>query len=456
MKLHILGICGVFMGGAARLAQELGHQVSGSDQNVYPPMSDELAALGVPLQQGYGPACFEPAPDLVIVGNALSRGNPAVERMLEQRIPYLSGPQWLAENILAGRKTIAVAGTHGKTTTTAILAWILHRAGLEPGFLIGGVAENFQGSARLGHPSGPFVIEADEYDTAFFDKRSKFVHYRPEVLIINNIEYDHADIFRNLEAIQLQFHHLLRTVPPNGKLILRDENRALEMVLGMGQWTPAIRFGGAESSWRIHPLKPDYSEFQVLQDGQEAGRANWLLFGEHNVENALAAIIAARELGVSPQQACESLAGFKGVRRRLQRLAAVNGIEVYDDFAHHPTAIARALAALRNRMVAAGAGQRLLAVLELGSNTMKSGAHRDALAASLAAADQVFVHEPPALDWDLRAALGDLGDKLRISDSIEELVAWLAAAATGEDRIIIMSNGGFGNIHQLLIERLQG
>ena len=456
MKLHILGICGVFMGGAARLAQELGHQVSGSDQNVYPPMSDELAALGVPLQQGYGPACFEPAPDLVIVGNALSRGNPAVERMLEQRIPYLSGPQWLAENILAGRKTVAVAGTHGKTTTTAILAWLLHRAGLEPGFLIGGVAENFQGSAQLGHPSGPFVIEADEYDTAFFDKRSKFVHYRPEILIINNIEYDHADIFRNLEAIQLQFHHLLRTVPPNGKLILRDENRALEVVLEMGQWTLAIRFGGAESSWRIQALKPDYSEFQVLQDGQEAGRASWPLFGEHNAENALAAIIAAGELGVPPQQACESLAGFKGVRRRLQRLAAVNGIEVYDDFAHHPTAIARALAALRNRMVAAGAGQRLLAVLELGSNTMKSGAHRDALAASLAAADQVFVHEPPALDWDLRAALGDLGDKLRISDSIEELVAWLAAAATGEDRIIIMSNSGFGNIHQLLIERLRG
>lgn len=455
MKLHILGICGVFMGGAARLAQELGHQVSGSDQNVYPPMSDELAALGVPLQQGYGPACFEPAPDLVIVGNALSRGNPAVERMLEQRIPYLSGPQWLAENILAGRKTVAVAGTHGKTTTTAILAWLLHRAGLEPGFLIGGVAENFQGSAQLGHPSGPFVIEADEYDTAFFDKRSKFVHYRPEVLIINNIEYDHADIFRNLEAIQLQFHHLLRTVPPNGKLILRDENRALEVVLEMGQWTPAVRFGGAESSWRIHPLKPDYSEFQVIQGNQEAGRVNWPLFGEHNAENALAAIIAAGEFEVPPQQACESLAGFKGVRRRLQRLAAVNGIEVYDDFAHHPTAIARALAALRNRM-AAGAGQRLLAVLELGSNTMKSGAHRDALAASLAAADQVFVHEPPALDWDLRAALRDLGDKLRISDSIEELVTWLAAAATGQDRIIIMSNSGFGNIHQLLIERLQG
>lgn len=456
MKLHILGICGVFMGGAARLAQELGHQVSGSDQNVYPPMSDELAALGVPLQQGYGPVCFEPAPELVIVGNALSRGNPAVEYMLEQRIPYLSGPQWLAENILAGRKTVAVAGTHGKTTTTAILAWILHCAGQYPGFLIGGVAENFQGSAHLGHPSGPFVIEADEYDTAFFDKRSKFIHYRPEVLIINNIEYDHADIFHNLEAIQLQFHHLLRTVPPNGKLIVRDENRALEVVLGMGQWTPAVRFGGAESRWMINALKPDCSEFQVIQGNQEAGQVNWSLFGEHNAENALAAIIAAGEFDVPPQQACESLAGFKGVRRRLQRLASVNGIEVYDDFAHHPTAIARALAALRGRMGAASAGQRLLAVLELGSNTMKSGTHRDALAASLAAADQVFVHEPPALDWDLRAALSNLGDKLRISDSIEELVAWLAAAATGEDRIIIMSNSGFGNIHQLLIERLQG
>ena len=455
MKLHILGICGVFMGGAARLAKELGHQVSGSDHEVYPPMSDELAALGVPLQQGYGPACFDPAPDLVIVGNALSRGNPAVERMLEQRIPYLSGPQWLAENILAGRRTIAVAGTHGKTTTTAILAWILHRAGLDPGFLIGGVAENFQGSARLGRPSGPFVVEADEYDTAFFDKRSKFVHYRPEVLIINNIEYDHADIFHNLEAIQTQFHHLLRTVPPNGKLILRDENRALEVVLEMGRWTPEVRFGGAESSWRILALNPDCSEFQVIHDGQEAGRASWRLFGEHNAENALAAIIAAGEFDVPPRQACESLASFKGVRRRLQRLASVNGIEVYDDFAHHPTAIARALAALRNRMDAGG-GQRLLAVLELRSNTMKSGTHRDALAASLAAADQVFVHEPPALDWDLRAALGDLGDKARISDSIEELVDWLAAAATGQDRIVIMSNGGFGNIHQLLIERLQG
>ena len=455
MKLHILGICGVFMGGAARLAQELGHQVSGSDHEVYPPMSDELAALGVPLSQGYGPACFDPAPELVIVGNALSRGNPAVERMLEQRIPYQSGPQWLAENILAGRRTIAVAGTHGKTTTTAILAWILHRAGQNPGFLIGGVAENFQGSARLGQPSGPFVVEADEYDTAFFDKRSKFVHYRPEVLIINNIEYDHADIFRNLEAIQIQFHHLLRTVPPNGKLIVRDENRALEVVLGMGQWTPAVRFGGAESSWQVRPLKPDYSEFQVIHGKQEAGRASWPLFGEHNAENALAAIIAADEFDVPPQQACESLAGFKGVRRRLQRVAAVNGIEVYDDFAHHPTAIARALAALRNRM-GAGAGQRLLAVLELRSNTMKSGTHRDALAASLAAADQVFVHEPPALDWDLRAALGGLGDKVRISDSMEELVDWLAAAAAEQDRIVIMSNGGVENIHQLLIERLQG
>ncbi len=455
MKLHILGICGVFMGGAARLAQELGHQVSGSDHEVYPPMSDELAALGVPLSQGYGPACFDPAPELVIVGNALSRGNPAVEAMLAQRIPYLSGPQWLAENILAGRRTIAVAGTHGKTTTTAILAWILHCAGLEPGFLIGGVAENFQGSARLGRPSGPFVVEADEYDTAFFDKRSKFVHYRPEVLIINNIEYDHADIFRDLEAIQIQFHHLLRTVPPNGKLIVRDENPALEVVLGMGRWTPAVRFGGAESSWQVRPLKPDYSEFQVLQGNQEAGRASWPLFGEHNAENALAAIIAAGEFDVPPQQACESLAGFKGVRRRLQRVASVNGIEVYDDFAHHPTAIARALAALRNRMVA-GAGQRLLAVLELRSNTMKSGTHRDALAASLTAADQVFVHEPPALDWDLRASLGALGDKLRISDNIEELMDWLAAAAAGQDRIVIMSNGGVENIHQLLIERLQG
>ena len=451
MKLHILGICGTFMGGIARLAQQLGHQVSGSDQNVYPPMSVELARLNIEINKGYEPAWLDPRPDLVIVGNALSRGNESIEHVLSEKIPYISGPQWLAENILMQRDVLAVSGTHGKTTTSSILAWILHSAGKEPGFLIGGVPENFKRSAELGK-SNLFVIEADEYDTAFFDKRSKFIHYHPDVLIINNIEYDHADIFSDMPAIQKQFHHLLRIIPPNGQIIVRDGNPHIETVLEMGSWSPVTRFGDEASAWHTATLNHDYSEFQVIRDGREAGRVNWSLFGGHNAENALAAIIAARRVGVSPQQACESLAGFQSVKRRLQLLASVNGVSVYDDFAHHPTAIARSLSALRNRV----GGQRLIVVLELRSNTMKSGVHRETLAESLAAADLACVLEPPAIDWDLRAALGSLGDKSQVFDNIEGLMTRLVETAARHDHIVIMSNGGFENIHERLIKRLRG
>ena len=449
MKLHILGICGTFMGGIARLAQQLGHQVAGSDQNVYPPMSEELARLGIAVGQGYEPGRFDPRPDLVIIGNALSRGNSSVEHVLSEKIPYISGPQWLAENVLPGRRVFAVSGTHGKTTTASILAWILHEAGRNPGFLIGGVPENFGCSAAIGG-SDLFVVEADEYDTAFFDKRSKFVHYHPDVLIISNIEYDHADIFPDVAAINRQFHHLVRTVPGNGRIIARAASPQIDAVLGMGNWSPLTRFGNVSSDWHSAPLNRDYSGFEVIHAGQTVGVVNWPLFGEHNAQNALAALIAAQQAGVTPQQACASLSGFASVKRRLQLLASVDGVSVYDDFAHHPTAIKGALQALRSRI----GEERLIAVLELRSNTMKAGIHKHTLAGALGDADLVCVHEPPGLGWDLRASLNDLGERLRIFPGVADIIGHLAQIRMRHDHVLIMSNGGFENIYRRFIERL--
>ena len=448
MNLHILGICGTFMGGIARLAQQLGHQVAGSDQNIYPPMSEELVKLGIEVRKGYEPDWLNPRPDLVIVGNALSRGNRSVEYVLAEKMPYISGPQWLAENVLPGRTVFAVSGTHGKTTTASILAWLLHAAGRDPGFLIGGVPENFGRSATLGSPD-LFVVEADEYDTAFFDKRSKFVHYRPDVLIINNIEYDHADIFADVGAIRRQFHHLVRTVPGNGRIIAKSACQHIDTVLEMGCWSPLDRFGDVSCAWQTVPLNSDYSEFQVLKEGQEVGRVEWPLFGGHNAENALAALIAASRAGVPPQQACASLSGFNSVKRRLQLLATVDGVSVYDDFAHHPTAIKRALEALRNRI----GNQRLIAILELRSNTMKAGIHKDTLAGALTAADLVYVLEPSGLGWDLRTSLNGLGDRLRVAPTVGDIVEQLDRLRMRHDHILIMSNGGFDNIYRRLLER---
>ena len=449
MNLHILGICGTFMGGIARLAQQLGHRVTGSDRNVYPPMSDELAQAGIEVGQGYEPDRLDPRPDLVIIGNALSRGNKSVEYVLSEKIPYISGPQWLAENVLPGRTVFAVSGTHGKTTTASILAWLLQGAGREPGFLIGGVPENFGHSATIG-ASDPFVVEADEYDTAFFDKRSKFIHYHPDVLIINNMEYDHADIFPDMEAIHRQFHHLVRTVPGNGRIIARAGSPHIDTVLEMGNWSPVTRFGEVASDWHTTPLNGDYSKFEVIHAGQTVGSVNWPLFGGHNAENALAALVAAQQAGVPPPRGCEYLSGFNNVKRRLQLLASVNGVSVYDDFAHHPTAVRSALQALRDRI----GGQRLIAVLELRSNTMKAGIHKHILAGALAGADLVCVYEPPELGWDLRASLNGLGEKLCVFPSVAEIVEQLGRISMPRDHILIMSNGGFDNIYRRLIERL--
>ena len=454
MNLHLLGICGTFMGGLARLAQQLGHRVTGTDQNVYPPMSDELARAGIEVRQGYKPDRLDPKPDLVIIGNALARGNPCVEYVLAQKLPYTSGPQWLAQQVLPGRTVLAVAGTHGKTTTASILAWLLHDAGLNPGFLIGGVPENFGYSATLGEP-GYFVVEADEYDTAFFDKRSKFVHYRPDILVINNLEYDHADIFADIEEIQRQFHHLLRTVPGNGQVIVRDGNAPINTLLEMGIWAPLTRFGNASAAWHTVPHTDDYTEFQVIHADREAppreiGKVRWSLFGQHNADNALAALLAAQQAGIPITQGCASLSGFNSVKRRLQLLATVNGISVYDDFAHHPTAIKSALQALRGRI----GGQPLIAVLELRSNTMKAGIHKHTLAGALHEADQVCVLEPPGLTWDLRASLRSLGDRLRLFPEVAAIVEYLRQIGKPGAHILIMSNGGFGKIYQRLPERL--
>lgn len=448
MKIHILGICGTFMGGIAVLARELGHAVTGSDLNIYPPMSDQLHAHGIPVQEGYSVSHLEPRPDLVVIGNALSRGNPCVEHVLNEAIPCASGPEWLAREVLPGRHVLAVSGTHGKTTGSSMLAWILESAGQRPGFLIGGVPGNFGDTARLGTGAG-FVVEADEYDSAFFDKRSKFVHYRPQTLIINNIEYDHADIFADLAAIRRQFHHLVRTVPGKGRIIVREGDPEIQQVLAQGCWTPVSTFG-AGGEWQGYPLSEDAGRFEVRRSGQAVGTVQWGLLGQHNLENALAAIAAAAAAGVEPARSCASLGEFRGVARRLQHLGDPGGVHVYDDFAHHPTAIAATLAALRSRAGAA----RILAVLEPRSNTMRMGVHRDALPAALAAADEVFVYRPPGMTWDPGSAGAASTGRWRVLASVEEIVQSVAGITRSGDNVVIMSNGGFEGIQKRLLARL--
>ncbi len=483
MHIHILGIGGTFMAGLALLARAQGHRVSGSDRALYPPMSTQLAAHGIEVRDGYEAAHLTPAPDLVIIGNALSRGNAAVEHVLERGLRDTSGAQWLADAVLRptrtykcrerhdsrdgegraasgtaaedagsdpGRWVLAVAGTHGKTSTASMLAWILEDAGLHPGFLIGGIPENFGVSARLGEEPF-FVVEADEYDTAFFDKRSKFVHYRPRTLILNNLEYDHADIFPDLAAIQRQFHQLLRTVPGSGLVVVNAADNNLAEVLAMGCWSQIEPFD-APSGFSAEPLSPDASRFRVGWQGRDQGEVQWPLIGRHNMLNALAAIGAARHAGVPVASALTALCGFRNVKRRLELIGTVrDGIRIYDDFAHHPSAIQATLAALRARV----GSQRIVAVLEPRSNTMRLGVHRDTLAPALAAADRVVLFRPPDLGWDLGRVAAALGpDKARAFDSIDAMVDALAAELRAGDQVLIMSNGGFGGLHARLLARL--
>ncbi|MGB5337978.1 MAG: UDP-N-acetylmuramate:L-alanyl-gamma-D-glutamyl-meso-diaminopimelate ligase [Gammaproteobacteria bacterium] len=453
MHIHILGICGTFMGGIALLARERGVQVSGSDVNVYPPMSTQLADQGIDLNEGYAPEHLQPDPDCVVVGNALSRGNPAVEYALAEGLPYTSGPQWLAEHVLQDRWVLAVAGTHGKTTTASMLAWILEYAGLAPGFLIGGVPGNFGISARLG--SSPFfVVEADEYDTAFFDKRSKFVHYRPRTLVLNNLEFDHADIFPDLAAIQTQFHHLVRTVPGNGLIIHNAADANLDQVLAAGCWTPVegVTTGAGTAVWQVNRQAADGSCFDVLVDGMKAGTVRWDQLGDHNMHNAVAALAAARHAGVPVAQAVAALAEFQGVKRRMEMRGVVDGITVYDDFAHHPTAIATTLAGLRRRVGDA----RILLCLEPRSNTMRMGIHAGTLAASLHGADRIWMHEPADLDWSLNTVAAAADAPAAVLRSVEAIVAEVVAEARNGDYILVMSNGAFGGIHEQLLKQLKG
>ncbi|WP_425220843.1 UDP-N-acetylmuramate:L-alanyl-gamma-D-glutamyl-meso-diaminopimelate ligase [Pseudomonas sp.] len=449
MHLHILGICGTFMGSLALLARELGHEVSGSDANVYPPMSTQLAEQGIVLQEGYDPAHLTPAPDMVIVGNAMARGNPAVEYMLDQGMPYMSGPEWLARHVLQDRWVLAVAGTHGKTSTSSLLAWLLEDAGMSPGFLIGGVPQNFGISARLGGTPF-FVVEADEYDSAFFDKRSKFVHYRPRTAVLNNLEFDHADIFSDLAAIERQFHHLVRTVPASGLIIHPAQDEALQRVIKMGCWTPR-QTTGEGGNWQARLLSDDGSRFEVWLDGELQGVAEWQQTGQHNVANALSALAAARHVGVTPAQGIASLGGFRNAKRRMEKLAEVNGITVYDDFAHHPTAIATTLAGLRAQIGDAP----LIAVIEPRSNTMRLGSHMAALPTSVADASQVFWYQPAGLDWSLDGVVADSPVPAQVSDDLDAIVEQVVGSATPQTRVVVMSNGGFGGIHQRLIQALE-
>lgn len=444
MHVHILGICGTFMGGLASIASQLGHAVTGSDAGVYPPMSTQLAQQGIPCVEGYDPQQLTDNLECIIIGNALSRGNPCVEAILNQGLAYRSGPQWLAENVLPGRWVLAVAGTHGKTTTASMLAWILEYAGLNPGFLIGGVAENFGYSARVTE-SPFFVIEADEYDTAFFDKRSKFVHYQPRTLVLNNLEYDHADIFPDLAAIQRQFHHLVRIVPSNGLIIYSQGDQALDEVLQQGCWTPRETFAGAEGQWQ-QQLNAQGAGFQVQLQQQLQGHVDWAMLGEHNRHNALAAIAAARHAGVPAAIACEALGQFKGVKRRLELRGEVAGIKVYDDFAHHPTAIQRTLAGLREHI----GNERLIAVLEPRSNTMRMGVHQQHLAASLQDADSTFIYQDPQQSWTFPAR-----DNTQVFHDITQLQQALQQFLQAGDHVLIMSNGSFGQLHQHLLDSLR-
>ena len=451
MHVHILGICGTFMGGIAAIAKAAGFRVTGSDLNVYPPMSTQLESLGIEIVQGYAADQLELNPDIVVVGNALSRGVPVVEALLDRGMAYTSGPQWLADYVLRERHVIAVTGTHGKTTTTAMLTWILEQAGLEPGFLVGGVPGNFDTSARFG--KAPFfVIEADEYDTAFFDKRAKFVHYRPRTVILNNLEYDHADIYPDVASIRRMFNQLLRSVPGGGRLIVNAHDAELKTTLEMGCWTPRENFAiGGGVDWSAH-IRPGVSgRFTVSLQNRPVGEVAWDLLGEHNVMNALAAVAAARQAGVAPAQALQALREFRGVKRRMEVRGVVGEVTVYDDFAHHPTAIDTTLRGLRARV----GNARIIAVLEPRSNTMKMGVHRDHLAPSLITADLAWFYAPADLGWDLKGAVATMGERARLADNVDTLAGSLAAEALPGDHILIMSNGGFGGLHEKLLAALK-
>lgn len=448
MRIHILGICGTFMAGIAVLAKQQGHQVEGSDANVYPPMSTQLEAEGIKLYQGYDPAHLKPAPDIIIVGNAMKRSNPCVEYMLNEGLPYTSGPQWLAENILQKRWVLAVAGTHGKTTTTSLLTWILDQAGFNPGFLIGGIPKNFGISARLGGESF-FVIEADEYDTAFFDKRSKFILYHPRTAILNNLEFDHADIFKDLDAVKTQFHHLVRTIPGHGLIICPDNDPNLKDVLAQGCWTP-IEYIGTKGHWHAEVIQSDGSHFQVYYQSKLQGEVKWGLLGQHNIHNALAAIAAAHHVGITIQQAIDSLSEFEGIKRRLEIRDKINGITIYDDFAHHPTAIATTLAGLRHRV----GKERIIAILELGSYTMRTGVHRDTIVSALEDADVVLIARPKE-DWGVDEVAKKLSIPATVYSNVDEIIKAIVEQSKPNDHVVIMSNTGFDGIHDKLLKALR-
>lgn len=452
MHIHILGICGTFMGGIAVLAREMGITVSGSDSNPYPPMSTQLEDLGIQVNR-YAAANLEPEPDIVVIGNALSRGNPEVEAVLNKDLNYISGPQWLAEHFLRSRHVLAVAGTHGKTTSSSMLAWILQHAGLEPGFLIGGIPQNFGVSARAG-AGKYFVIEADEYDTAFFDKRSKFIHYHPRTLVLNNLEFDHADIFPDLDAIKQQFHFLVRTVPGNGQLLINADDQALRSVIERGCWTEKSYFSindSTNSEWRITDNSDDFSSFTVLHQNQPVAKLNWSLLGAHNAANGLSAIAAAAHVGIEPALAIAALEQFRNVKRRMEVRGVINDITVYDDFAHHPTAIKTTLDGLRNHC----GRQRIIAVLEPRSNTMRMGIHKQALAGALSRADYVFIYQPADLEWDTGGLQNEGAQELAIHSDIDKLAEDIVAISQPADSILIMSNGGFAGIHEKILQGLQ-
>lgn len=446
--IHILGICGTFMGSLAQLAKAKGYTVTGSDQSVYPPMSTQLENAGIELIDGFAEDQLSLKPDLVVVGNVIKRGTPVMEAVLNRGIPYVSGPQWLADHVLCDRWVMAVAGTHGKTTTSTMLTWILHQAGFDPGYLIGGVPQNLSTSASLGS-SAFFVIEADEYDCAFFDKRSKFVHYRPRTLVMNNLEYDHADIFPDLKAIQTQFHHLLRTVPGEGLVVYPESDHALREVLAQGLWTPTQTIG---KDWTYKLKQNDLSAFTVLLAGEPVGEVSWGMSGLHNVHNALAAIASARHVGIEPSVACAALSGFGGVKRRMERVGEVNGIRIYDDFAHHPTAIETTLDGLRAQI---GAGEKITAVIEPRSNTMKQGVHKDRLKDACRSADRVLWLEQDTLGWSLANTKSTGSTQHSVCRNIEDIVDRVESTAVPGEHIVIMSNGSFGGIHKKLLQRLQ-
>ncbi|MEZ9007868.1 UDP-N-acetylmuramate:L-alanyl-gamma-D-glutamyl-meso-diaminopimelate ligase [Vibrio sp. 10N.247.311.59] len=448
MHIHILGICGTFMGGAAVLARQLGHKVTGSDANVYPPMSTLLESQGIEIIEGFNPSQLEPRPDLVVIGNAMSRGNPCVEYVLDNNLRYTSGPQWLQEFLLHNRWVLAVSGTHGKTTTSSMLAWILEDCGYAPGFLVGGVLGNFGISARLGE-SMFFVVEADEYDSAFFDKRSKFVHYHPRTLVMNNLEFDHADIFDDLEAIKRQFHHLVRTVPSNGRIFSPKQDTAIEDVLSRGCWSET-ESSGELGDWDAKKLVKDGSKFEVYFQDECVGTVDWDLVGDHNLSNALMAIAAARHVGVTPDLACESLATFINTKRRLEFKGEVAGVSVYDDFAHHPTAIELTLGGLRNKVDT----KKIIAVLEPRSATMKRGVHKETLADSLKQADSTYLFQPDNIDWSVQDVADACHQPAHVSDDMDAFVAKIVSEAQAGDQILVMSNGGFGGIHQKLLDGL--